>query len=210
MELIVVKAWRQILRDRGYLGSLLLSICLLLASFVINYYSGIYATEEVSNPVTDILLSNIPVFDVDDAFVYGGILMAITILLLCLRYPRRMPFVAKTIAVFYVVRSISVSLTHIAPFPGHVTVEVVGLMRFFNFDGQLFFSGHTGLPFLIALIFWHNRRLRYLFLAFSLSFATIVLLGHLHYSIDVFAAFFITYGIFRLSEVFFRHDSLRV
>ncbi|MFA6158820.1 MAG: phosphatase PAP2-related protein [Candidatus Paceibacterota bacterium] len=210
MEIIVGRAWKQILNNRGYVGSLILSLCLLLASLVINYYSGIYATAEVSNSVTDIILSNIPVFDVDGAFVYGGILMAAAIILLCLRYPRRMPFVIKTISIFYVVRSISVSLTHIAPFPGRVAVEVVGLMRFFNFDGQLFFSGHTGLPFLIALIFWHNKRLRYLFLAFSLSFAVVVLLGHLHYSIDVFAAFFITYGIFRLSEVFFREDSLRV
>jgi membrane-associated phospholipid phosphatase len=69
---------------------------------------------------------------------------------------------------------------------------------------DLFFSGHTGAPFLLALIFWRIPPLRYLFLAWSLFFAVIVLLGHLHYTIDVLSAFFITYTIFHMSEFFFK------
>ena len=40
----------------------------------------------------------------------------------------------------------------------------------------------------------------------SLVFGTAVLLGHLHYSIDVFSAFFITYAIFHLAIWLFPKD----
>ena len=78
----------------------------------------------------------------------------------------------------------------------------------FTFGGDLFFSGHTGLPFLMALIFWNNKYLRYSFFALSFIFAATVLLGHLHYSIDVLAAFFITYTIFHIAIFIFKKDYL--
>jgi len=43
----------------------------------------------------------------------------------------------------------------------------------------------------------------YFFIAASIFFGVVVLLGHLHYSIDVLAAFFITYSIYRLAVLFF-------
>jgi len=43
-------------------------------------------------------------------------------------------------------------------------------------------------------------------LAASLIFGAAVLFGHLHYSIDVFAAFFITYAIFHIAQKFFPKD----
>ena len=72
--------------------------------------------------------------------------------------------------------------------------------------GDYFFSGHTGLPFLLTLLFWDNVFLRVLFFVSSIFFGVVVLLGHLHYSIDVLSAFFITYTIYHLSEAFFPKD----
>jgi len=40
-----------------------------------------------------------------------------------------------------------------------------------------------------------------MFIFLSISFGVIVLLGHLHYSIDVLAAFFITYTIRHINEI---------
>jgi hypothetical protein len=37
-------------------------------------------------------------------------------------------------------------------------------------------------------------------------FGIVVLLGHLHYSIDVLSAFFITYSIYHICELFFKTD----
>ncbi len=39
-----------------------------------------------------------------------------------------------------------------------------------------------------------------MFLDFSIVFAVVVLLGHLHYSIDVASAYFITFSIFSLAK----------
>ena len=40
----------------------------------------------------------------------------------------------------------------------------------------------------------------------SLFFAYIVLVGHIHYSIDVAAAPFITYGVYQFARYFFDGD----
>jgi hypothetical protein len=77
------------------------------------------------------------------------------------------------------------------------------------FGSDFFFSGHAGAPFLMALIFWDAPLLRYIFLAWSVFFSVIVLLGHLHYTIDVAAAYFITYGIYHIARwLFWREHGL--
>jgi hypothetical protein len=80
---------------------------------------------------------------------------------------------------------------------------------FFNsifYGSDLFFSGHTGLPFLAALAFWHIPQWRVFYLALTAFFGSIVLLGHYHYSIDVLAALFITHVIFQMSCWLFGRD----
>jgi membrane-associated phospholipid phosphatase len=47
---------------------------------------------------------------------------------------------------------------------------------------------------------------RYFFLGFSVLMAITVLLGHLHYSIDVFAAFFIAHGVFVVAKKIFKQE----
>ena len=179
-------------------------------SLVAQFFINGYVTSASSSPVTDIILSNTRVYDVDGIFVWGAVLLAFVALFVGLSRINCMPFGLKSVAVFVLIRSVFVSLTHIGPFPTHVIIS----STFFNkeaFDGiftgnDLFFSGHTGLPFLLSLMFWDDKMLRYIFLGFSLILGTAVLLGHLHYSIDVLSAFFITYAIFDLSKFFFKKD----
>jgi membrane-associated phospholipid phosphatase len=98
-------------------------------------------------------------------------------------------------------------LTHLGPFPQRTFLDQTEIFSSFNLGNDFFFSNHTALPFLMALIFWNeNKFVRWVSLVASGVFGVSVLLGHLHYSIDVFAAFFITYSIFHLAQKFFAKD----
>ena len=188
--------------------SVLLSILTFVSSLVASFYAVGYATERASNSVTDIILSNTPALDVDNLFVYGTFSFITLGAVLLIAHPKRIPFALHTIALFYFIRAAFISLTHLGPFPESAidSFDFGSLVGRMFLGGDLFFSGHTGLAFLMALIFWRERNIRYLFLGASVYFGVIVLLGHLHYSIDVASAFFITYGIFHIAEWLFPKD----
>jgi len=62
---------------------------------------------------------------------------------------------------------------------------------------DLFFSGHTGTLFLLVLLV-ENRKLKTFFVIATILVGSAVLLQHVHYSVDVFAAPFIAYGSYRI------------
>lgn len=185
--------------QKSFIIASLTSFGLLLVSLVVNFYAGMYATESASNRVTDLILSNTRVYDVDWIFIYGSWVLVLVIGLICFRYPWKIPFILKSIALFVLTRSVFITLTHIGPFLTVPFSTPTGFLSYFVFGGDLFFSGHTGLPFLMALFFWDSTFLRRLFLITSIIFGIVVLLAHLHYSIDVLSAFFITYTIYHIS-----------
>ena len=188
--------------------SVVAGVCALLLGFVINYFAGVFATKSISNPVTDIILDNTRVWDVTFIFIYGVLIFWGFIAVMLAIEPKRIPFILKSLALFAVIRSVFITLTHLAPFPTALVLPTDNLIDMFSFGGDLFFSAHTGGPFLAALVFWDHKYARYICLAASAVFGTVVLLGHLHYSIDVFAAFFITYSIYHLAIFFFKKDYL--
>ena len=206
-----MKQWyKPCFTDRRFVYSLIEGFFLLGISLIIQFFTSAYVNSLPSTPVADLILSNTRVRDVDGIFVWGTVFIFLFVFFLGIKQIQRVPFIIKSVALFTLIRSVFVVLTHISAFPTHVVISSVFFTReAFNgiFTGNdLFFSGHTGLPFLLALMFWDSIYLRYIFLFFSGMFATVVLLGHIHYSIDVLSAFFITYSIFQLCKFFFKKD----
>ncbi|MBI5138326.1 MAG: hypothetical protein HZA95_00830 [Candidatus Vogelbacteria bacterium] len=197
---------KRIFSDHNNLRLTLESFALIILSLIANAVASEYATEKASNFVTDIILSNIRVYDVDWIFNYGAIVFWIFIIFLCIKKPARIAFVLKSTALFILIRSVFISITHLGAFPTQIYIDPTSFVSNFTFGGDLFFSGHTGLPFLMSYIFWKDIRLRILFMALSIIFGVSVLMGHLHYSIDVLAAFFITYTIYHMALYLFRED----
>ena len=197
--------------DKNFLISFLGGLLLLGVSLVTQFFINGYVNNLPSAPVTDLILSNIRVYNVGGIFVYGSVLLLFVGLFVGLKEPKCLPFAMKSVALFTLIRAVFVILTHISAFPTQVVIDSPmfdGKFFYGIFTGNdLFFSGHTGLPFLLALIFWdQNRTTRIIFLGFSAFFAIVVLLGHIHYSIDVFSAFFITYGIFHICKFLFKKE----
>ncbi|MFH1393180.1 MAG: phosphatase PAP2-related protein [Patescibacteria group bacterium] len=192
--------------QKSFLLSAFWAFLFLALSLSVNYAAGNYATKMASNGVTDIILDNIPAVDVDGVYIYGALLFGLFMIILLIREPKQIPFVIKSAALFYLIRAIFIVLTHIGPIPQQLSPVSGILYRNLVFGADYFFSAHTGLPFLAALVYWSNKYLRGIFLATSLIFGVSALLGHYHYSIDVFAAFFISYSIFHIARWLFSSE----
>lgn len=205
MKKLLVKH-KQFWTERHLILQVFVGLFLLFLSLVATYYANYYTLTHASNSVTDILIDNLPVINVSFVFNEGAFIFLGFIGLILIREPKRIPFVLKAIAFFMLIRSVFMTLTHIAPPIGMIPADTSDIIYRLSSGNDLFFSAHTGMPFLLAIIFWNHKYLKYIFLACSIIGGISVILGHLHYSIDVLSAFFITFGIFHISKWMFGED----
>jgi hypothetical protein len=189
--------------------SLYVAFFILALSLIFQYYAGVYSAHVATQYVGDLLLDHLPVVNLNLIIVEGALWAIFATLILVLLKPRYLIFTIKTVAVFLAIRSVFVAVTHLGIYPG----QVVPGPGFFDqlyvalgLQTGYFFSGHTGLPILMALIFWDDRVWRFAYLILAVVFGISVLLAHVHYSIDVLAAPFMTFGIYKLSEYLFKDD----
>lgn len=204
MKSLVIR-YTGLIQEQSYLYNLILGLCLLVLSFIVNNYASLYATQIAGPAVPDLLLDHIHLYDVSFIHVYAALsFWLVFIFYLFLFRPELIPFISKTAALFILIRSVFICLTHMGAPANNLTIPAFS--SFFIYNGDLFFSGHVGGPFLLALIFWKEKGLRYLYLGSSIFFGLIVLMGHIHYSIDVLSAPFITYGVYQLARTFFSTD----
>jgi hypothetical protein len=201
------KFWNREQRKSLYEGVALLAIAI-----IIQIFAGQYSSRASigANSVHDILLDNLPVVNLDFMIVGGAIGLWIVASWLLVTKPRYLVFGMKAIALFIISRAFFFSLTHVGPYPRGIPPGPNnlgwGFYKLLTFQGNFFYSGHTGFPFLMALIFWEDDFWRPFFIVMSVLFGASVLLAHVHYSIDVFAAPFIVYGIYTITKHFFPKD----
>lgn len=190
-----------LLRKPEYTYKLVWSLLFLSFSAWLNFQAGTYAFSSMSNGVGDLFLDHIPVYNISWLFIQGAVVMAALIFVLCIVYAPRMPDVTATIGLLFFVRAIAIILTHLGPpldMRSHALADTM-LGRFIQ-GGDYFFSGHTALPFMVALLFWDKTWIRNLFFILTGVFGTAAILGHVHYSIDVFAAPFMAHGIYTVRK----------
>jgi len=195
------KSWIKEIKDNKYL--IFLSLVLLAIALAIDYITGIYVQGIQGVVAQDFILDHLPTIDLHLIYIYG-IVVIVAFLLFCPLFFTFNEFheVIRQFSLLMAIRGIFTIFTHLTLPTGAIALDVPQALFFLDFKNDFFFSGHTAVPFLGFLLFKKDK-IRYFFLASSIIMAMVVLLMHVHYTIDVLSAFFITYGSYKIGVRFF-------
>ncbi len=188
--------------------SLLIGIGFLIFSLIVQKLANSYVSSLQGIPVEDLFWGHLPFLNIEALIIQGSLLAGLLTLICFICHPNLLNFGTRAVALFIAIRSFFIILTHLGQNPYQIVFEHTdfGFWAYnllFNTSNDYFFSGHTGIPFLLALISWRKRLWRYIFLSSSCILGISMLIGRLHYSIDIFAAPFITFSIFSISRYVF-------
>ncbi len=166
----------------------------------LGYYHDLTPLPRGADPV----LARLPVVNLVPILSYGWLLTHMFALYLAATYyPRRMPYFLGTIGLLVLVRTVFIAVNPLGAPEGMLNLNASYLFQplrgVLAFDNEFFFSGHTALPYLYALMLRENW-LRLPFLGISVLMAVSVLLTRNHYTMDVLGAYFITYTVYRMSR----------
>ncbi len=175
----------------------------LIIFFAVNQavvYAGFYVDRVPdATASSDLILDRYGPYDWGFVFVWGMIIVVYVYFLYPLIFrPKDFYFYVNIVSLLTLTRAFFTVLTHLKGAPDLIHVTYPAFVTNLSFTNDLFFSGHTAFPFLGFLLF-KNPIIKYFMLVASLVLGSVALLTHQHYSIDVFAAFFIAYGVYIMS-----------
>lgn len=137
-------------------------------------------------------------------FIFALIYSSLTVAIITLfKTPNQLVFAIQVYAFMVVLRIAAMYLLPLEP-PAKMIILNDPFVEFFG-TGQsltkdLFFSGHTATLFILFLVS-EKKIIKTFFLISTIAVAVAVLLQHVHYTIDVFAAVFFTYACYSLLQV---------
>jgi hypothetical protein len=193
-----VRTWTSGLLQCWHL--LALASVLFVVALYADYRCGVYVTFRPGVQVPDLILDRLPSIDLSFLFTYGYMTLIMGMFLYPMfRRIRMLHVVAIQFSLLLIIRSLFMIFTHVATPAGAVPVHFPGFFSHLYFENDMFFSGHTAMPFLGFYLF-RPSRLRYVYLVGSIVMGLVVLAMHLHYSIDVLGAFFMTYCSYQMGS----------
>lgn len=160
---IIWSNYKELCQDSHYLWTTLLGISLLLFSFIVANQAGIYASQVAGQQVDDLILHYLPLHNVTFIHVYAALLFWMGFTTYIIVHPEKIPFVTKSAALFILVRSAFICLTHLGA-PTNELAIPENLASFFLFDGDLFFQAMLAALF-ANVTFWDNKKFAILFLS---------------------------------------------
>ena len=195
--------WRQAWTDRGFRARLLLTPPALVATLAALAALVKWVEHRPGAVLRDPVLALLPARDVTwpvFALIYVGILTAVALLV---RRPVRLLLGVQAYVVMALLRIVVMWATPLDPPPGMIVLADPLVEGFGGaakpLTRDLFFSGHTSTLFLLALAV-PGRGAKVLFVACTLGVASLVLVQHVHYAVDVLAAPPFAYAAWRLAR----------
>lgn len=181
--------------------------------FVLSFFLWSIVGQQVDQRVlphgSDPLLDSLPLWDLVPVLTLGWLAAHVLAIYIGVWYcPRRWAYILATVGLLIAVRTAFVAFNPMGAPPGMLSLNASYLLSplkgILAFENEFFFSGHTALPYLYALIFWSIPWARRTFLAISILMAVSVLLTRNHYTMDILGAYFITYSVYALSRSLLR------
>jgi hypothetical protein len=192
------RSWKSEILHHKYL--ILISLFLLIIATLLDYISGNYVQRVTTAVAPALILDHIRPVDLTFVFVYFyGLVFFLLFFYPIIFRVKEIHVVISQFSLLVAIRGIFMCFTHLKAPVDAIAVNFPWIASHLSFQNDLFFSGHTAIPFLGFLLF-KDEKIRYFFLASSIILGVTVLLMHIHYSIDVFSAFFITYGSYKIGE----------
>ncbi len=140
--------------------------------------------------------------------IYISLIVAIVSLL---KNPKQLLFAMQLYALMVVVRISAMYLLPLEP-PAKIIILNDPFVEFFgsgkSLTKDLFFSGHTASLFVLFLTA-KQKTIKIIFLVCTIVVAISVLLQHVHYTIDVFAALFFTFACYKILKNFKLGENLK-
>src|SRR3990167_7842580 len=115
MLYVIIARYRESWFDKHFRFSLPVSVVAFMGALFVNFWAIQQATNNASSSVTDLILSNIPVFEVDGFFVYGTFVVVAISVVMLLMHPKRVPFALHAVTLFILIRSAFTLMTHLGP-----------------------------------------------------------------------------------------------
>ena len=195
-KIMISENWQEAWQLKGFRTRFITGILMLLATFAYLpfFFKKIEKRDGVA--IADRLLEVIQARDV--SLIIFICIWGITLLLFlrCLKKPMMFIVTIYGFVVLYMMRLMTITLIPLNP-PSGLIPLVDPLSNMFYGKGtfitkDLFFSGHTSCQF-IAFLCFHNKRDKILALISTFIVGTLVLVQHVHYTVDVVAAIPLTF-----------------
>ena len=191
----MLKDWKNLLANKTYLLSFIclfilmiawLKLCSVFLLYNESRTGGLIINDFVLNRITPIDVS-VPLFIINWLGIFSG-------MLLCIRTPKRAMALFAAVISLIILRSITMYLVPLVPPEGIIPLRDSFLECSFYGDKvllrDLFFSGHTAS--LVLLFFMVDLKpVKYLIGIAAIIVGALLLLQHVHYTIDVIAAPFL-------------------
>jgi len=188
--------WKEFVQEKRNKIELTITLLLLVVVLIslTNFLNFVEARPGVvlSDPILN-LFNPIDLTWLTFALIYISLVTAIITLI---KNPKRLLFTIQLYTLMVIVRIAAMYLLPLEPPSTMIIlndpfVEIFGTGQTLTKD--LFFSGHTATLFILYLVS-EKKSVKFIFLFCTIAVAVSVILQHIHYTIDVFAAVFFTYA----------------
>lgn len=193
-------SWKTFLSNRKKSTEFFLTIIILAVVLILFSQFLLFIEERTGVILSDPILNLFSPIDLTWLTFVLIYLSLITALVELLKIPERLLLALQCYGLMVIFRSIAM---YLSPFEAPLTLLPLNdpFVQLFGegniLEKDLFFSGHTATLFLLFLIM-KKRILKIFFLTCTLLVGVSVILQHVHYSIDVFAAPFFSYTSYRI------------